>query len=269
MGLDAFVRCRCWQDGLTNPLPVAREFVTEVEGDLCLTLPWEGSEESHARFDRWVAEGACPHPDMERASEHIANWSGYRLFQHALDAGGGQIRFPVLCARLPDANGGTLEPEEARLALEELCRFDGLADLGTKTILLDEDTGQTVTTHVAAYRGVFIYARAYRAGIDPGGFFLWDGGADPPTELFRSRRFTQEALADRSVRFTALDRAAEVTLAEIAPLGAARRSDTAGYPRRLRVDTVRRTPQEFAHIVQPLTAVCEASVETGNPVIWC
>lgn len=40
-------------------------------------------------------------------------------------------------------------------------------------------------------------------------------------------------------------------------------------PRRLRVDTRPVTAHDFAYIVEPLTAVCTAAIETGNPVIWC
>src|SRR5262249_30333469 len=69
----------------------------------------------------WQDDG-CPHEDMEQVAVRVSNWSGYRAFQQALSEAGCE-HFPVLCAELPDGNGGQLAPNLAREALEELRYF--------------------------------------------------------------------------------------------------------------------------------------------------
>jgi hypothetical protein len=105
MGLDAFVSCRCWQDGLTTPPPVPRELIVYTEDGLDLTIPYDGNEDLYRDLDNWVHSGACGHEKMDQASVHVSNWTGYRLFQEALKAAGWQ-HFPTLQAYLPQSNGG-------------------------------------------------------------------------------------------------------------------------------------------------------------------
>jgi hypothetical protein len=118
MGMDAFVPCRCWEDGRTKEPPAPRADVRRTEGMLDLTLPYDGNEVLWREFDAWTHDG-CRHVDMEYAAVHIGNWSGYRQFQWALDAAG-RDRFPVLLRVLPDVNGGETSPSDAADALTEL-----------------------------------------------------------------------------------------------------------------------------------------------------
>ena len=78
MGLDASVMCNCYAGGLTTP-PPHQEHVCVQEGYLELDTPWETHQAEHCAFDEWMA-GACAHEGMNAACEHIANWTGYRLF---------------------------------------------------------------------------------------------------------------------------------------------------------------------------------------------
>ena len=87
MGLDAFVRCRCWEEGLPPVRPVPRGSIVVTEDGLELNLPHEGNEELCYRFDAWVHQG-CWHEGMEYAGEHIGNWSSCQQFQWALGVAG-------------------------------------------------------------------------------------------------------------------------------------------------------------------------------------
>lgn len=71
MGLDGFVYCRCWQDGLAAAPPVGPVGLDE-DGRLGLLLPWKGNEAAHEAFDAWLMQ-ACPHELMEQASEAVSN----------------------------------------------------------------------------------------------------------------------------------------------------------------------------------------------------
>src|SRR5579872_2123919 len=118
MGLDATVRCRCWEDGTVTPCPFPELVFLDNEGYLNLTLSWKDNPDTHRRFDQWLRT-CCPHEDMEYASEHISNWSGYRFLQQRLAEIGWQ-HFPTLKAELPNANGGVMQSSASRTALDEL-----------------------------------------------------------------------------------------------------------------------------------------------------
>ncbi|XVQ12488.1 hypothetical protein ACQP1W_07995 [Spirillospora sp. CA-255316] len=268
MGLDAYVRCRCLQDGLTTEPPVPAGLIVEDEaGYLDLSVPYEGNEELYEAFDVWRERGACPHEDMEIASVRVSNWYGYRHFQQAL-RGAGCERFPVLCGELPDANGGQMPPESARRALAELDAFTGAAYLGADTWLVDAESGERLIESIESYEGVFVLdgTTGRRAGVDHRGFFVRDVTVEPHREEFRAVHFTQETAGEGRVRFRDLDSGTELTV----PLAGPVHADGQGrYPRHLRVDTVLARAADFSYIVESLREVFRASVETGNPVSWC
>jgi hypothetical protein len=171
MGLDACVRCRCWEEGqVTSPPPFAEHVKLDEEGFLHLDLPWSEHRDAHRAFDEW-RESCCAHRDMEFASERIANWAGLRLFQ-------GQLRefgidqFPALRDVLPNGNGGMVPAAKSADALKELDDFAS-RDLGSKVVLVDADTGEELQEFVPAYHGVFTWApRGWEGGVDPSGFFI-------------------------------------------------------------------------------------------------
>lgn len=258
MGLDAFVYCRCWQDGLTPPPPVGPVGFDE-EGYLALLVAGNEYTEADAAFDRWRAS-ACPHELMEQASEHVTNWTGYRLFQQALEAAGWS-HFPTLRAELPTANGGRMSPGAAARVLDELDHFERRAAIDDEVVLVDEATGEVQLTYVAAYQGVLMLGPGYQAGVDPAGFFVLDPDSDPPVTLFRSARFRQRAIRGQRVEFSDGATSLRITMP---PVGNAE-----APPERLRLETRHRSPADFGYLVQPLRRLCRAALATGNAVMWC
>jgi hypothetical protein len=237
MGLDAFVRCRCWEDGTYHPPPpIPAERIGVVDGSLEPLVDGEWRD-----FDRWKRT-ACAHPDMDAACEYLANWGGYRAFQQALRQVG---TFPVMTEHLPNGNGGEMPAAISAQVLAELTYFDALPDVGTETVLLDEGSGEVVTTYIESYDGTYL-SSATRAGVAPDGFFV----VRHDKLMFRSTRFgyVDGMLVDGDQRVE---------------------WDFEPLPPRLRVETRLVGPAEFAYIVEPLRKVCQVSVETGNPVVWC
>ncbi|MFC4912167.1 hypothetical protein [Actinomadura gamaensis] len=257
MGLDAFVLCRCWQDGRTSEPPVPPELVKADEYG-----PYVEGDAGEPEFSVWKDGAACPHENMEAASERISNWGGYRCFQQAMEAAGWE-RFPVLREYLPESNGGTLPAERAREALGELASFRDRADVGRETVLLDEDTGTVLAANIRAYGGVFVWdgIAKRRVGVDERGLFVLD---DADRELFRARRCTQRRVRAGRIRFRTED-GAETTLDLASAIG----EQDGSYPARLTVVERPLGGSYFDYAVEPLRRVCEAAVETGNPVVWC
>lgn len=252
MGLDASVMCRCWQDGITTPPPMPAEWIKfDAEGYLALVPPHNDLPTCLA-FDTWV-RAACRHPDMQAEVRHVSDWVGYRLFQDALSQSGWE-HFPALREHLPQSNGGGWMPAPAAAqALDELAYFVQGAFLGVDTSLVDEDTGEVVMTYVKAHDGVVHLATGFEAGIGPAGFFV---RLDSRT-VFESQRFEQ-VISPQGVRFVDGAQAVDWPYDPIGPPVA----------KRLCVTTSLRTAADFDSTVEALTAVCRASVETGNPVMW-
>jgi hypothetical protein len=261
VGLDASVRCRCWEEGKTTPCPFPDLVALDHEMDsLELTLAWEGNEEAHRRFERWRAE-CCPHDRMLLVNEWISNWSGVRLYQQALRAAGAE-RFPVLLAQIPDVNGGRTEPEMARRALAELDAFERSGPFGWRVWLADAERGARLIESVGAYGGVFLMTGKHEnldMGTDRNGFFIQRPKGE---ELFRSMAFEQIKHGDTDFEFRdeATDRRFRCrTGIEWKELP---------FPRRLAVEQDSDGPQHHSDVTERLRRVFTASVETGRPVTW-
>ncbi|WP_444962851.1 hypothetical protein [Nocardiopsis sp. M1B1] len=238
----------------------------EKEGFVDLVVPYEGHEVLHHRMDDWRANAACPHEEMELVSERISNWSGVEWFRKAIDEAG-EHRFPVLASRLPRANGGFLEPEEAAAMLSELRDLAGSTDLGRRTLLVGEESDRPILQHTGSGQGVFgrgVRSR-FRMGLDPDGFFVEDTETDSPVELFRSSGFAQQEAGEGEVRFTALDHDGHLTVPWPYLLGQSGRRP----PKVLRVREAALTAEDVRYIVSPLITVCQAAVDTDARVHWC
>lgn len=171
MGLDAVVRCRCWEDNkVSSPPPYAEHVAVDDEDCLRLDLPWEDHAEAHDTFDRWM-ESCCPHPEMQFARERVSNWGGVRQFQDQLKELGID-QFPTLRDVLPAVNGGLVPSDRSRTALAELDDF-AVRRFGSKIVLFDVETGESLHEYIAAYGGCFAFSPGnWEGGVDPLGFFV-------------------------------------------------------------------------------------------------
>lgn len=285
MGLDASVMCNCFRLGLTSLPPVPGEWLHIQEDGYFGLRPEYDSDERFAEVYEWQ-QTCCEHPDMRYASEHIANWAGYRLFQQALGRVGWE-RFPVLRQELPQANGGQTAAPMAALALRELDEFRRVSSVGSNVCLVDSVTGDVIQEHVAAYQGRFILGG--RSGVDfrlDGlGFYIRDRHTE--AEVFRATRFRQTILDPESdpygpepslVRFEDLDtgRTFEGRIAvsgKAIPWPDGRMQDDQGRyrfdrPAVLHVEVRAERSTDYEYILGPLERAFRASVETGNPVRW-
>jgi len=290
MSLYAFVNCNCYQSGKTTPFPLPdleQHFGTDDEGFFRLLLD-ESYENEKNIVEEWMID-ACEHEDMEYVSVLIANWGGYSYFKQALE-GIGWVYFPTLYAELPQENSGSVTSDKATQILKELNLFRDMASNLTMPFLGNTKNDEVVQKYGAENEGVFLWAGKEKLalGIDPDGFFvanihLNEGEtlqapvADKNQTLFRSMRFEQRLMdfnehgvpqkveyydADTENRFVCETPVMIIT------------SDSAGnlqkeFPPVLHVETRPIDATEFAHQLNALETVCKASIETGNPIVWC
>lgn len=278
MGLDATVRCECWERGLCAPTELASLIEVDEEGYLDLRAPECDDHHLRQRFDSWQ-QTACRHPDMAYLRSHVSNWSGVSHFRHALTQAGAE-RFPVLLNELPTANGGLVPPETAREMLDEIHVFDGLERFGLTVALVDSDSGETIHTSTRDHPYFFSLSPNERLGIDAQGFLI----VRDETIVFSSVRFEQDVLVaagrdgSGETRFRCLDSGAfAIARIAVAMLSDAPDRETRGrdwrpdfrYPKRLHVEHQAILPSDFAYILDPLAELCEAAIQTGNPIRWC
>ena len=125
MGLDAHVFCNCWQEGKTTPPPIYSELIyTDGDGYLDIKFPDGISQGDKMNLwemlDRWKAD-CCTHPNLYFCNERIGNWSSVRELQEAILKKSG--KYPFLASILPSDNGGSIDSQTARLALDDLEMF--------------------------------------------------------------------------------------------------------------------------------------------------
>jgi hypothetical protein len=272
VGLDAFVHCRCFQDGLAAAAPV--EVVYDPDDGICPVREGDLQRAQLVEFDRWLKDG-CTHRRMEAAWVHISNWGGLQLFREAI-ARVGADRLPALSSELPELNGGHMAPGVARLVLAELEIFEGSDASWDALVLVDADSGEVVNERVDSYDGVFPWSGRdqVNAGIDADGpFFVRDRNDNHVR--FQATEATQEA-ADTvpgTKRRPAVLRAADghaMTLSTGLSIArsAAPDSTELEYPEHLRVERRPVDTTEFATIVAALRRIMTVSATTGNPVHW-
>jgi hypothetical protein len=284
MGLDASVMCCCFQMGRTTEPPFPREWL-EIDDEGYLNLKAEfDSNDTFAMLYAWQQE-CCEHSGLDQASEHLANWSGYRLFQEALGSVGWD-RFPVLHRELPEANGGRMDARSAALALEELADFRAIGFLGSNFWLVDTATGEGFMEYVESYQGIFILSGStgLDVGFDGDGLFIRDRKG---SEHFRAMRLRQTLLDPEDedygpepsrVEFLDLD-TGQTFVCRIAisgnqiPWPDGRMQDDKGryrfdHPAEIHVESRSVLSTDFDYIIEPLTRLCRTSMETGNPVRW-
>lgn len=275
MGLDASVLCNCWKEGRIKPPPFPAEFIGfDEEGYLELKVAWEGNQEMHDAFDKWQ-HTCCEHEDMRAADEWVSNWFAYRYFQHALERAGWE-KFPALKTGLPEANGGTMPASLCEKALQELDFFKHEARLGTEMFLINTETG----TSVKQCEGIWIFDGRARVniGIDRNGFFIISQEA--PQEQFRAMRLEQrvdEAQSETGALFINLDTGAQFVgtcnVTEYIQWPDGKWTNESGQPnmllpRLMHIEERKLNADYFNYILEPLTRLFKASVETGNPVRW-
>lgn len=274
MGLDAYVQCNCYKEGKAKPFPLPdleKYLGMDGEGVFTLNLEYEGHEEAHQMFVEWKAT-ACEHPNMDYVSERISNWSGYRAFQEAL-AELGWRHFPALEAELPALNGGSMSAQSAARALQELALFKEMIRQKTNIFLVNTETGEAIFEYIATYFGIFMWAgdEKLNFGFDKHGFFIAgqhpDSAVRPGQIFFQAMRLEQRLIdADeqgRRVEYFNADTEERFICRSVAA------GTPDAYPRLLHVEERRLSADNFDYILKALTAVCQASVATGNPVVWC
>lgn len=273
MGLDSYVSCQCWEQGLCRAPPV--EFARFLKFDektktVGIVIPDTFSAtqdmELYAEFSVWREKHACVHHNMCAANERIASWGGIRLFQAALRNHGTE-RYATLLREIPDGNGGTTQPEAALACLAELDDFTASVATQRRVELVDVNSGQVLCTRVPAYEGRFAGNASTSFRLSEDGALEIEQHVQPGGRTkarFRSNAFTQNSTVAGVFQFADTATGEQI----ICEIGIMVPDEPGHFPTVLAVRQVRDSPDRYAYCMEPLRSMFKTCVDTGNPVVW-
>lgn len=256
MGLDAYVACRCYAEGRTPPAPVP--VVIDPDTREVVEADWRGGGPG---FDQWQA-GACPHARehedglMLAADEWLSNWNGVGRFNAALTCYARSLCPNLLGEWVRIGNGGTVAAGDAALMLDELA-------------LLEE-----VPLDVVEVTDDGLFQRVLNATDLGGQWCRLAQGEEFRLEVTdlsgRIEVLRGEAHLAWTNRYQELIEAGRGTLTVPGVATTQLRGDLQYAQSRACTSRAVRTTvaEHHRNIVDALTRLFAASIDTGNPVCW-
>lgn len=280
MGLDATVRCRCFEEGKLKPGPVPLDDVyVDEEGYLSsrkldaargrLTYRQLDARygELERAFRRW-ADSCCEHEDGEYCYERVGNIAGCAEFDSLVKAVGGEVEFPLLSKLLPHANGGTYPAEKAAATLAELDRFiEKVCDV-VEWVLCDAESDAEIWSSTDKGSFPLMMGPYDEVRMTGGKVCFWHAGR----QLVETTHFRQVPLGKpdkqgcQRMEIVCLDTGAATEVFDsVGPIGAPK------VEREFYV-TSKKAPFLYEGkygIAERIRKLLVASIETGNPIRWC
>lgn len=280
MGLDATVRCNCFEKGLMRPCPVDLSDIYVDEEGYLSSRKIDAARKSmdHRRFSarygrlekevyQWTHDG-CEHEDGEICAEWVSNWAGCRHFAALVEEAGGEGSFPLLSQLLPHANGGVYPPEKAPETLAELDRFIEVVSDVDEWVLRDLETEEDIWTSAKGSSFTWMIGPSIEVGMTGGKVYF----KEPGKPAIETSHFMQVPIGDadatgcQPMSIRCLDTGQD-TFA----------FDSIGPKGREKVERefyVTSAKAPFLFEGKYLTAerirnLLVASIQTGNPIRWC
>lgn len=280
MGLDASVRCRCFEEGKLKPGPIPTDdLYIDEEG----YLSSRKLDDAYKRYDyrRYLAryelledefreweETCCEHEDGEYCVEWVSNWAGCAQFSSLVKEAGGEEEFPLLSRLLPDGNGGIYPADKAAPTLVELDRFLKVVTDVDQWVLRVLETDEKIWASTEGSAFTWMYGPSDEVGMNGGKvFFAHEGMPFVETTHFKQIPIgAPDHLGAQKMKIVCLDTGLETeTFDSLGPEGAPK------VEREFYV-TNEKAPFLFEGkygTAERIRNLLVASIETGNPIRWC
>lgn len=268
MGFDAKVKCNCYRDNkLSSPPPYA-EFVKEDDWGLELDLDYRSNKKAFQEFEAWLDSNPCEHEGFDMYYARLGNLSGMSAILTMLSEIGGDERYPMLHEYM-GVHDNEIPASDAPKLLAEVNRFKTERSTEAKVCLVN--TTQNEFIHEVNINAVInmIYTEFYTATLSENGFSitqkLFDGiiMTEETETVFSSKAFTQTKTENG---FLLTDLATNNTFEWHMNI-----SYQAHDLNELTFEvTTRKTTvaEEYAYLMEVLTNLANASMETGNPIMF-
>lgn len=282
MGLSAAIACNCFREGtVTSPPPFPSEWLL-LDGSGVHLVEEHDSRQNQDELWRW-RWNSCPHNGNHYFD--ICGWPTFRKFGEALEEIGWQA-FPTLVIPFNDQVWSETPTTACEAALKEIDYFLALGQIGSRTVLVEEITGEVVYERLEAYQGelgsVGKPGENLCYGLDEFEFFCRH--RETGETLFRATRFRQitndgAAIAndgsnviwqnsETNATFapgTTVSRYQDLMPGESDDLNAHFRIT---YPSELYVDRRALRSDDFDYLLTRLKKAYQKAIETGNDIHW-
>ena len=296
VGLDAYVACTCYRDGLASAPPVERDRLEIGEGGDVMLRDSPPMEEWR-ELDEWQRT-ACAHPDMTLVHERVGNIAGISALRCAF-AVVDRDTYPRLSSIVAGLSGlmdECLPADHARLALREIDALLAQDVIGPSRIICDID-GAMVDAHVdwdvdggdvrsLDPPGTSSPPQDGLVEIGVRGYQFVVGTRDnQPRELLTARLLEQRWDFDNCgpvdtqggttslVKFTNVETGQSICVCSYGLYQhfwmPAENSFGRRYPEMLYVSTRMVMVAEVWHKLDVLRRLFDAAARSGNPVVWC
>ncbi len=273
--IEGRVRCRCFEEGTVSAPPVPRDRIRVAETGLLEVEGGLPEARSALAFLRWIGTG-CRHPGMTLRADRLGTWRDLQLFLQALRELGPE-RFPELDDGFPRAPGTRLDPGRAEAVLGDLFAACEALSAGLPGAALVTGDSRVPLLEVVG-RGRTRLATGVSTGLEISlvrrGLEL-RGGKDGLLR-FSSRAFDQRIWLDGTGRVRGADlrdrdsgRTWFSTVA-FGPAGTQRSGPRAlaTFAPWLEVELRPFGLPDLEAMLDRFARLVEASLETGNPVLW-
>ena len=280
MGLDATVRCRCFEEGKLKPGPVPYDdLYIDAEGYLASKkLDLKRAAMDRRRFDaRYGAldeaffdwsEHCCEHEDGDYVTEWVSNWGGCAQFEARVEEAGGEDAFPLLSHMLPHGNDGLYPADLAEVTLKELDRFIEVITDVDELVLLDAKTEEVIWTSTP--NSTFAWMHGPYDEVGMAGWKVYFEHAGLPrveTSHFKQLPIGKPAPDGcQAMCIVCLDTGKETQTFDGIGIGEGKHEEREFYVTSKKAPFLWEGKYGTAERIKRLLL---ASLETGNPIRWC
>ncbi|MEK4512059.1 MULTISPECIES: hypothetical protein [Paenibacillus] len=263
MGLDAYVNCNCVKEGKVKPPPFDISLLEWT--DEGIDLSDSADDGTYHLFLKW-REHACEHENFRYYYNRVANIAGGNFFFGAMERLG-QENFPLLNSIW----GNTLSASQANKALKELDILESRVSELQGVFLLESKSQEEYARALPGDdRWFYSSGMEFTYRLNDNGFRIVN---QDNLELFRSMAFTQEVVClekdsrvGRLVWFCdsetgSLHKSTHPLSKKIWGV------EELYYPNSMQVVT-RELKCSDLHSTVVLRELFEASLQTGNSIIW-
>lgn len=280
MGLDATVRCRCFEEGKLKPGSVPYDDLY-IDGEGYLASRMLDSRRAELGRRRFAArygelerafydwsDHCCEHEDGDYVVEWVSNWAGVAGFESRVEEAGGEAEFPLLSHMLPHGNGGIYPVELAEATLKELDRFLEIITNVDEWVLVDAETEERIWTSTPGSTFVWMRGPYDEVGMAGGRvYFEHTGLPRVETTHFKQHPVGKPAPNGcQQVYITCLDTGKETLTFDGIGVGEGKRAEREFYVTSEKAPFLWEGKYGTAERIRRLLL---ASLETGNPIRWC
>ncbi|MNW25774.1 hypothetical protein D3C74_25260 [compost metagenome] len=263
MGVDAYVVCNCVKEGNVKPPPFDLSLLEiTVEG---IDILESVNDETYELYQHW-RENACEHEDFYYYQDRVFNIAGGNFFYGIIDRLG-QGKFPLLIS----IGEKLFSADQAEKALKELDVFESGVSKLQGVFLVDTESNDEYGRSLSGEDKWFLSSGGeHTYQLNDRGFCILDRDQ---RELFHSVAFTQKVLSvEEEGRKHKYARIQDLETGQVVessyPLSRKIWGiDELYFPKSFQV-VKRNLKGSDSRSTRVLRSLFEASLQTGNPIIW-